>query len=94
MYSVEGYGELTCTNTQPHHQGAYSCEAINSQGSVFAEPDAIVQVKTTESTCPASTFNAAAISEEDCLPCFCFGITNQCFSSERHVSQVTIILYI
>ena len=42
LYSIDGYGTLTCPDAQPTDQGAYSCESINIKGSVFAVPDTIV----------------------------------------------------
>jgi len=35
---------FTVTNAHITDQGAYSCEAINSQGRVFAVPDTIVTI--------------------------------------------------
>ena len=43
--SVGGRGVLTITNARPEDEGAYTCEAINNKGSIFAQPDAIVTVK-------------------------------------------------
>ena len=37
-------GTLTVRNVNPADAGAYSCEAINNQGFIFATPDAIVDV--------------------------------------------------
>ena len=39
-----GKGVLTITDAQVSDAGAYSCEALNSKGRVFAVPDAIVSV--------------------------------------------------
>ena len=39
-----GHGRLTVERAEYGDQGAYSCEAINSQGRVFATPDTIVTV--------------------------------------------------
>ena len=39
-----GRGVLTIKNAQRSDAGAYSCEALNSKGRVFAVPDAIVTV--------------------------------------------------
>ncbi|XP_042860326.1 basement membrane-specific heparan sulfate proteoglycan core protein-like isoform X47 [Penaeus japonicus] len=88
MTSVDGRGTLTCPNAQPTDQGAYSCEAINSLGSVFAQPDCIVQVKGSAPLCQPPLFNAGAVSEEECLSCFCFGATEQCYSTDRFVTQL------
>jgi hypothetical protein len=37
-------GTLTVRNVNPNDGGAYSCEALNNQGFIFAIPDAIVDV--------------------------------------------------
>ncbi|CAF1253140.1 unnamed protein product [Adineta ricciae] len=37
-------GTLTVRNVNPADAGAYSCEALNNQGFIFATPDAIVDV--------------------------------------------------
>ena len=42
--SEDGYGVLKIKNAQREDAGAYSCEALNSKGRVFAVPDAIVTV--------------------------------------------------
>jgi dystroglycan 1 len=39
-----GKGTFTITETRVEDSGAYSCEAINSKGRVFAIPDAILTV--------------------------------------------------
>ncbi|XP_045130066.1 basement membrane-specific heparan sulfate proteoglycan core protein-like isoform X13 [Portunus trituberculatus] len=89
MTSESGYGVLVCPNAQPTDQGAYSCEAINGKGSVFATPDAIVVVKGIPATqCQPPSFNSLALTQEDCLSCFCFGITNDCYSSDMFITQL------
>lgn len=89
-FSEDGRGTLFCPSAQPTDQGAYSCEAINTHGSVFAQPDAILQVRgSNPSVCVPPQFNAAAYSAQDCLTCFCFGATDQCYSSDRFVTQVS-----
>ena len=42
--SVDGFGTLIIENVRLTDAGAYSCEAINNQESVFGNPDAIVRV--------------------------------------------------
>ncbi|KAF2367999.1 Laminin EGF domain [Trinorchestia longiramus] len=88
MTSEDGYGVLTCPDARPTDQGAYSCEAINIKGSVFVVPDTILTVSGQESICVPPQFNAAAISPRDCLTCFCFGATTDCYSTDRYVSQL------
>ncbi len=39
-----GVGTLTINDVRESDAGAYSCEALNSQGRVFAVPDAIIYV--------------------------------------------------
>lgn len=85
---MDGQGALTCPGVQPTDQGAYSCEAINSLGSVFAQPDCIVQVKGSSPQCQPPLFNAGAVTAEECLTCFCFGATEQCYSTDRYITQV------
>ena len=69
-------------------QGAYSCEAINIKGSVFAIPDTVVVVSGTGGICQPPDFNSAALTNADCQRCFCFGATTDCFSSGLSVSEV------
>lgn len=43
--SVEGRGILTVRNAIFEDAGAYTCEAINNRGSIFAIPDANIIVR-------------------------------------------------
>ena len=70
-------------------QGAYSCEAINIKGSVFAIPDTVVVVSGSKGICQPPDFNSAALTNADCQRCFCFGVTSDCFSSGLSVSEVS-----
>nr|XP_045613717.1 basement membrane-specific heparan sulfate proteoglycan core protein-like isoform X12 [Procambarus clarkii] len=89
MTSVGGKGVLVCPSAQHTDQGAYSCEAINSRGSVFAQPDCIVQIEGgLPPVCQPPQFNAAAVNPQDCLTCFCFGATDQCYSTDRYITQL------
>ncbi|KAG7156955.1 Basement membrane-specific heparan sulfate proteoglycan core protein-like 4, partial [Homarus americanus] len=88
MTSDNGEGTLVCPRAQATDQGAYSCEALNSMGSVFAQPDCIVQVKGGSPVCQPPQFNAAAVTSQDCLTCFCFGATDQCHSADRFITQL------
>merc|ERR1719402_1613791 len=91
------FGELTCPNAQKRDQGAYSCEAINSKGSCFAgsagcgQPgqDAIVVVNTGDRVCGNEDFNSLASTADECIPCFCFGVTSQCSSAEMYHSSLS-----
>jgi len=39
--------------------------------------------------CTFGMYNSLAVSENDCMPCFCFGITSECSSSELFLSEVS-----
>merc|ERR550519_455794 len=88
------FGELTCPQANVQDQGAYSCEAINSQGSCFAgssgcgQPgqDAILVVNTGPSPCSPGTFNNEAEEARDCLSCWCSGRTDSCQSAHLKLS--------
>lgn len=90
------FGEITCPDAQELDQGAYSCEAINIKGSCFAgsagcgQPgqDAVVVVNKPDGICPQGYFNSQAQNLDECLQCFCFGITDQCTSTELFISKV------
>ncbi len=47
----EGKGVLTINDARLEDAGAYSCEALNSKGRIFAVPDAIVYVIDDGSMC-------------------------------------------
>lgn len=81
--SVNGFGTLTCPDIQPIDSGAYSCEIINSMGTHFVSPDTILVVtQSSEPVCPIGHFNKVARRREDCINCFCFGVTTQCSSAD------------
>ncbi|XP_071052422.1 basement membrane-specific heparan sulfate proteoglycan core protein isoform X15 [Onthophagus taurus] len=86
--SVNGTGTLICDDIQEHDQGAYSCEAINQFGPVFATPDTILTVIRDAHVCPVGFFNDDARREDDCIPCFCFGITTSCKSADLFIYQL------
>ncbi|XP_021927336.1 basement membrane-specific heparan sulfate proteoglycan core protein isoform X6 [Zootermopsis nevadensis] len=86
--SVGGVGTLTCPDIQESDQGAYSCEAINNRGSVFAVPDTILVVKKQPSVCRAGYFNSEARSPAECISCFCFGVTTDCRSADLFTYQL------
>ncbi|XP_060879808.1 basement membrane-specific heparan sulfate proteoglycan core protein isoform X7 [Metopolophium dirhodum] len=97
MTSVNGLGTLTCPNIQEADQGAYSCEGINIHGSEIAVPDTILVVKRPNliqpTACPKGTFNDVALSQNDCINCFCFGISSNCRSSKLFKIQNTPSLH-
>ncbi|KRT82106.1 Immunoglobulin, partial [Oryctes borbonicus] len=86
--SINGTGVLTCPDIQVEDSGAYSCEAINIRGSVFAVPDTILVVIGRPTPCPRGFFNEEAKSVDDCIPCFCFGVTDRCRSADLYTYQL------
>jgi hypothetical protein len=70
-----GHGVFTVTNTQFSDQGAYSCEAINSEGRVFAVPDSIVYV-----IIPATLPPPPPPIASDCM---CHNHSDECTCSGR-----------
>ena len=56
--------------------------------------DAVVILQKPDGICPAGTFNANANSRSDCLDCFCFGITDECTSTELFLNKVRPIFKI
>ncbi|BFZ23346.1 hypothetical protein BsWGS_26385 [Bradybaena similaris] len=88
--SVDGQGTLTIRNAIPEDAGAYTCEAINNRGSIFAIPDALIIVRRTTGICQVPRFNVDAAVPEECVRCFCFGHTQTCYSSSLQISQITL----
>ena len=41
---ITSQGEITIRNARKEDEGAYTCEALNSKGNIFANPDTIVHV--------------------------------------------------
>ena len=41
---VTSHSVLTITNSRKDDEGAYTCEALNAKGSIFAVPDTIVHI--------------------------------------------------
>jgi len=80
--SVDGFGQLTCENIEVKDSGAYSCEIINSMGTHFVSPDTILIVNDNDEVCPNGLFNAKARREDECINCFCFGVSTQCKSAD------------
>lgn len=77
-----GYGILTCDNVEVRDSGAYSCELINSMGTTFVTPDTILTVSGNGSVCQNGYFNDKAVRPEECINCFCFGVSTQCHSAD------------
>uniref|UniRef100_A0A8D9EVV2 Basement membrane-specific heparan sulfate proteoglycan core protein n=1 Tax=Cacopsylla melanoneura TaxID=428564 RepID=A0A8D9EVV2_9HEMI len=91
--SDQGVGTLTCPDVQESDQGAYSCEAINSRGVKFATPDTILTVNRpnipSANQCARGTFSDVnVISQRDCISCFCFGVSTDCYSSNMYTYVV------
>lgn len=82
--SHNGYGVLICPNVAVEDSGAYSCELINSQGSEFVVPDTILNVSGDESVCQNGFFNDKASRPDECINCFCFGVSTQCKSANLY----------
>ncbi|XP_065079146.1 basement membrane-specific heparan sulfate proteoglycan core protein isoform X5 [Ochlerotatus camptorhynchus] len=80
--SDNGFGVLTCNDMQVIDSGAYSCEIINSMGTHFVSPDAIVTVTGNDTICQSGYFNSKARYPSECIHCFCFGVSNQCKSAD------------
>lgn len=85
--SNNGFGTLTCPDIQPIDSGAYSCEIINSMGTLFVSPDTILIVDSDREdprgdVCPVGKFNRVATRTDQCINCFCFGVSTQCKSAD------------
>ena len=86
--STNGTGTVTCPDIQISDQGAYSCEAMNIAGFVFAVPDTILVVDDLAPVCPPGKFNSDARTPDECIPCFCFGVAQQCTSANLFTYQL------
>ncbi|XP_037811627.1 basement membrane-specific heparan sulfate proteoglycan core protein-like isoform X4 [Lucilia sericata] len=81
--SFSGTGSIYCPDMQVGDSGAYSCEIINTKGSKFATDTLVtVEAPSRPGVCPAGFFNMLARRPEECINCFCFGITKTCKSAE------------
>uniref|UniRef100_A0A182LXB6 Basement membrane-specific heparan sulfate proteoglycan core protein n=1 Tax=Anopheles culicifacies TaxID=139723 RepID=A0A182LXB6_9DIPT len=97
-HSDQGFGRLTCEDMQPIDSGAYSCEIINTMGTHFVSPDTIVIVTGSGPVCQQGTFNNKARNPNECINCFCFGVSTTCNSADLYtyalkppVSSLTIV---
>ncbi|GFO45203.1 basement membrane-specific heparan sulfate proteoglycan core protein, partial [Plakobranchus ocellatus] len=88
--NYQGRGVLTIRNARLEDAGAYTCEALNNKGSIFAVPDALIIVRTTQGVCKEPTFNRDALTKSECVKCFCFGHTRVCDSSDLQYSQISL----
>ncbi|KAG7472084.1 hypothetical protein MATL_G00104850 [Megalops atlanticus] len=88
MRTENGRGVLTIRDVKEGDQGAYTCEAINAKGMVFAIPDGVLTLKPKPGNCPDGHFDVGGSSR--CVPCFCFGITKNCQSTGRYRNQIRL----
>ncbi|XP_054720927.1 basement membrane-specific heparan sulfate proteoglycan core protein-like [Uloborus diversus] len=88
--SENGRGTVTIRDARQSDQGAWSCEAINSKDGVLAIPDTVLVVKPKAGVCRPPLFNEKASVSSDCLRCYCFGVTETCYSSSLHVITVPL----
>lgn len=82
--SNNGFGVLTCDGVEVRDSGAYSCEIINSMGTHFVTPDTILNVNASGDVCQTGFFNDKANRPEECINCFCFGVSTQCSSADLY----------
>ena len=87
---VTGRGVITIEQARKEDEGAYTCEALNSMGSLFVEPDTIVHVLPPIGVCSRGYFNAEAHVSGECIRCFCFGHADDCTSSSQFLSEISI----
>uniref|UniRef100_A0A8C1UIE5 Heparan sulfate proteoglycan 2 n=1 Tax=Cyprinus carpio TaxID=7962 RepID=A0A8C1UIE5_CYPCA len=98
MSNENGRGTLTIHDVKEGDQGAYTCEAINAKGLVFAIPDGVLSLSQRPNPVVSSSLYVLAGNCRDghfsvgdrCMPCFCFGITKHCKSTSRYRSQITL----
>nr|XP_055043672.1 basement membrane-specific heparan sulfate proteoglycan core protein isoform X20 [Misgurnus anguillicaudatus] len=100
MTNEKGQGTLTIRDVKEGDQGAYTCEAINAKGLVFAIPDGVLSLSqrpnpvvssslyVLSGNCPDGHFSVG--DQHHCMPCFCFGITKNCQSTGHYRSQITL----
>ncbi|XP_078095298.1 basement membrane-specific heparan sulfate proteoglycan core protein isoform X4 [Mustelus asterias] len=86
MTSQNGQGTLIIRDVKESDQGAYTCEAINAKGMIFAIPDALLILKSNAGICSEGHFNVQGSLQ--CVPCFCFGVARSCESTSRYRSQI------
>lgn len=92
--SNDGVSTLQCVDLQPSNRGTYSCEALSRMGSIVATPNTFLTVIDKPSICFPPHFNDGATDQEECIPCFCFGTTNNCKSSNRRRAWVSYLPWV
>lgn len=81
VISEEGRGRLTVSDARYEDAGAYTCEAINTRGSIFAIPDALVIVRRKLGCCCCHwslllvALNCSRITQDYCFCILCFSFT-------------------
>lgn len=99
----DGEGKIIIRNVQEKDQGAYTCEAMNNKGNLFAIPDAILELKRPEecgvlpprptpdtTACNDQQFNADPRQDPlnpICVNCFCFDKVKTCSASQLQISK-------
>uniref|UniRef100_A0ABL0EJV2 Basement membrane-specific heparan sulfate proteoglycan core protein n=1 Tax=Rhodnius prolixus TaxID=13249 RepID=A0ABL0EJV2_RHOPR len=86
--SSNGVGILVCKNIQIFDQGDYTCECQNSLNMILVQPNTQVIVIPRGDICQAGTFNELAKNPQDCIRCFCFGVSTQCSSANFYKQQL------
>ncbi|CAH8527030.1 unnamed protein product [Dicrocoelium dendriticum] len=77
---------LTLHNLEPQASGLYTCEAVN-RGRALA-PDISVTVAK-GGLCTPPNFNDGAWFEDMCLPCYCSGVSSECYSAKGYIKSPT-----
>jgi len=99
-----GEGKIIIRDVQFKDQGAYTCEAMNNKGNLFAIPDTILEVINCAPTpaprdCRVGEFNAHPDQDAPsppapiCVDCFCFGVgapNQRCEASQLRVSKLSL----
>ncbi|KER33801.1 hypothetical protein T265_00466 [Opisthorchis viverrini] len=76
--------QLTLTNLEPQASGLYTCEAVNKRRSMA--PDIAVNVAK-GGMCTVPFFNDGATFADECLKCYCSGVTDKCQSAKGYVKS-------
>jgi hypothetical protein len=92
FWRLQSYSLRFYNFPQPENSGAYSCEAINNRGPVFAPVDTILTVPSASSPgslqlCARGLFGTIS---GKCVDCYCSGVSNDCSSANLYVSRVSI----
>ncbi|XP_072174592.1 basement membrane-specific heparan sulfate proteoglycan core protein-like [Diadema setosum] len=88
--SQNGVGVLVLENVRESDQGAYTCEAMNNQGYILVQPDAILTVIAGPSVCTGGYYNDDAEDVRECIPCYCFDLSRTCYSSSYYRDETRL----